>query len=450
MADLLRTARERARLTVEELARWARVAPDELRRAEDGDARLTAPELDQCARVFGLRLEDLLAGEAGNAPMTLLLRASDAPFDFRSVLTSEIDFALGEFQRVVRDIHEVELALGDPISSLPTIVAGPVPPGKHEGEYRAERVRLELGLGDDPISSVRDLVRRLGVAVISVTSEQVDTSLDGACTRAPRPAILINLLEEGATWPWRARVTLAHELGHLLFDMASRERQVLVSPSGKTLPGGIDHLEQIARAFAACLLVPTAGVRGTVAGRDPTSEDAITAVGRTYGVGRTLAINRLQQVFGLRGSQRLEMDLRIPRKYDGDFSADAPPLPNGFRGQPLLGLLRRAVAEQRIGAARARRMLALGPTDPLPFTDLGAMAAPAVAREAMLMRRANEYLAERHPGLVALDPQRTQEGTWRLDVAASSIGSSMPPTGFIILNDSGTPVRDEADSSASP
>jgi len=310
-------------------------------------------------------------------------------------------------------------------------------------------VRAALGLGDDPIASMCELVRDLGVAVVWVTSEQVDTSVDGACTRAPRPAILVNLLEEGATWPWRARVTLAHELGHLFFDATHRDRQVLVSPSGRSLPRSIDHLERIARAFAACFLAPTSGVRRVVNGRDPTSEEAISAVGTTFGVGRTLAINRLRHVFGLRESQRSDMELRAAQAYAGDFSADAPMLPHGFRGQPLLGLLRRAVVAQKISPARARRMMLLSPTTPLPFADLGVVARAPLAAEALAMRRANEYLAEHHPGLMALGAQRDSTPGWRVPIAPSSVGRALPATGFLTVADDGSIANEGLESTAS-
>ena len=404
--------------------------------------RLSAGELDQCARVFGLRIEDFLAGEAGSAPMSLLLRTSDDDFDIRGVLTAEIDVALGEFQRVVRDIHEAEVALGEVAPRLPTFSPTPTPAGIHEGDHRASLVRSALGLGDTHIPSMVELVRNLGIAVIWVTSEQVDTSVDGACTSWPRPGILVNLLVEGAARPWRARITLAHELGHLLFDTSRPDRQLLVSPGGRPQSNGLAQMEEVARAFAACLLAPTTGVRSVVNGLDPVSEEAIAKVGATFGVGRTVAVNRLQHVFQLSSSQRAEMELRAGQIYPGEFSGDAPPLPVGFRGQPLLGLLRRAVESGKMLPGRARRMLLLDASAPLPFGDLGALARPPLSNEALIMRRANEYLAERHPGLVALEPERDPAGIWNVPVAPGFIGKPTGLRGMLTMTDSGNLVAD--------
>jgi len=59
----------------------------------------------------------------------------------------------------------------------------------------------------------------------SVDMEELLAAEEGT---GPRPAILVNVLEPGR-YPWRGRITLAHELGHLLFDLGDPKRQVLVS-----------------------------------------------------------------------------------------------------------------------------------------------------------------------------------------------------------------------------
>lgn len=77
-AVLVRLARETAALRPEQLAAWARLDLGRLNDLEEGRASFTWRELDGCARVFGLRVDDLLDGEAGRAPMTLLLRSDQS------------------------------------------------------------------------------------------------------------------------------------------------------------------------------------------------------------------------------------------------------------------------------------------------------------------------------------------------------------------------------------
>lgn len=440
-AELIRSARESAGLTVDELAKWARLSPEQLRGIEQGDVEPSWHDVDRCARVFGLRIEDLFAGEAGRAPMTLLLRSDNDEdgLSIREVLTTDGDEMLGEFQRVVRDIAELERDLGRTRPKLPTIKLGSRSPDVHRGDHLARAVRQALGLGDDPIPSMLSLVRKLGVTV--VWADRGDTGIDGACTTRPLPAILVAHAVDAPT-PWRVRMTLAHELSHLLFDLVEG-RAVLVSPASPS--PRLLEVERRARAFAACLLAPTDGVRRRVGQTDPASEAAITIVGAAFGVGRTVAVNRLQDVYKLTDDQRIAMNLRYGAatavSYEVDLAADHPPDRAMMRGGELLALVEQAL---RAGAppSRARRMLGLGPTDRLPFPGLDeALIAPAVSPEERARREAFAYLVEHHPGLAARDVDATADGSWRVAIAdrSGSRGHLLLAPDGRILTDSVTP-----------
>jgi Zn-dependent peptidase ImmA (M78 family) len=411
--SLLQQACEAAEVALEDLATWARLDAQRLQSAVAGGVRLSASELDQCARVLGLRLDDLLAGEGGRAPMTLLLRdANGLALDLRTVLSAEMQDALGEFQRVVRDVDELErlLELGRiTFARLPT---SPAPPGVHPGDHRARLLRQALGLGEDPIPSMRALAERCGVAIVWVTNDQVDQSVDGACTAEPRPAVLVNLPEGGQAAPWRMRITLAHELGHLFFDVGAGAPRALLSPAGRA--PNLDEIERNARALAACFLAPTEGVRRLASSLDPTSEAAIVAVGSMFGVGRTVAINRLHHVFGLSADQRDHMERRAGTNYQGNFADDQPPQHLGFRGDPLRTLVERALERRKIGAGRARALLGLSASEPLPFVRLGAeLCAPSLPAEGRILREVYRYLADRGSDLIA-GPPSLVDGRWRV------------------------------------
>lgn len=432
-AELIRAARESAGLSVEELAPWARLSPEQLQRIEQGHAEPTWHEVDRCARVFGLRIEDLFAGEAGRAPMTLLLRSDkdDDGLSIRDVLTTDSDEMLGEFQRVVRDIAELERDLERTRPTLPVIRPGACPPDVHRGDHYARAVRQALDLGDDPIPSMLSLIRKLGVTV--VWADRGDAEIDGACTTVPVPAILVaNAVDAPA--PWRVRATLAHELCHLLFDLVEG-RAVLVSPVFVRSPRLVE-VERRARAFAACLLAPTDGVRRRVGQTDPTSEAAIALVGAGFGVGRTLAINRLQHLYKLTDDQRLTMESRygsaMAASYEVDLAADTPPDRAGMRGGELLALTEQAL-RAGIPASRARRMLGLGPSDALPFPELSpALIAPAISPEERARREAFSYLVEHHPGLAARDVDAAADGCWRVAITDRS-----GPRGHLLLGADG-------------
>lgn len=439
LAALLRQAREAAALDLPQFAMWARLEPDHLEQIEQDAIEPSWNELDRCARVLGLRVDDLLDGQAGQAPMTLLLRNADDALglSIRDDLTTESCELLGEFQRVLRDIAELQRALGREPPSLPSLEA-PDHSRLHPGDSRARAVRRAWGLHDEPIPSMVALLRQRGIG--TVWSTTTGTTLDGACARAPIPGVLV-IYDEGNPTPWRTRATLAHELCHLLFDLGP-ERPVLLSPSVVRGPR-LAELERTARAFAACLLVPTTGVHRLIGSSDPTSETAIAQVGSTFGVGRTLAINRLQQIFSLTDDQRLQMDhrfgLRRARSYDADFTDDQPPVPSGLRGEPLLGLVGEALVRGRIPPSRARRLLGLLPTDPLPFEDLAPeLCAPTVAPRDRALRSAFTYLVREHPGLVAREVDPLPDARWRV-----AVHDDAGARGSLVIGDDGTVRQDD-------
>jgi Zn-dependent peptidase ImmA (M78 family) len=412
-AVLVRRAREAATLRPEQLAAWARLDLGRLNDLEEGRAEFTWRELDSCARVFGLRVDDLLDDVAGRAPMTLLLRSDqdESSLEVQEYLTVDSCELLGEFQRALRDIADLEQELCISRPAFPAIRKGTRKAELHPGENLARTVRRELGLGDDAIPSMVELLRALGVYVL--WESKTDRSLDGACARLPVPGVLV-VLDEDFPSPWRTRTTLAHELCHLLFDLGA-DRPVLLSPSharGRHL----DDLERTAKAFAAHLLVPSSGVKLQVGSKDPTSEDAIGAVGATFGVGRQLVINRLQQVFGFSEEQRERMAKRTAARYRADFTRDESPERSGLRGEPLFGLVHRALKQGRIPPSRARRILGVSSAEPLPFEDLAPeLRAPTLSPDVRALRVAYTYLVENHPGLFAHDAEPL-DGKWRVAV----------------------------------
>ena len=454
ISALLRTAYEAAGMTADQLARLAGLAPDRLQAADEGRTELSAAEIDRCARVFGVRLTDLLDGKASGAPLTLLLRSSlewQQP-DFQALLTTEIHAGLGEFQRVVHDVADLERLLDIAPRPLPKITLLPAGENEHPGERLARTVRQALGLGVEPLRSVRALLEKeLAISIVWVTEDHLDRAVDGACTIDPRPAILVNLLAP-ERHPWRTRITLAHEFCHLLFDQQTGGR-ALFSPYGRrSLFPGFDDIEQRARAFAGCFLAPAEGVRSTVGSRDPTSEEAIRSVGVRFGVGRTVAVNRLHHVFQLSSSERSAMDTRAREVYSADFSGDDVNEPLGFRGGALLALAQQAFEQGLLGAAKVRKILGLAMTDPLPFSGIDeARCAPLLDRAEAIRRKADQWLGQRFPGAGLLATEARPEGEgWRVEVVGGGIGAmTLPPQGSVLLSGAGDLLTSAIDTDAS-
>ena len=89
-----------------------------------------------------------------------------------------------------------------------------------EADRAARSLRDHWGLGNDPIPNLVELLEEQGIKVLSVDL----TSIDGLTARVrragkgPVPVIVVN----GKEWRDRQRFTLAHELGHMVMDVAAK------------------------------------------------------------------------------------------------------------------------------------------------------------------------------------------------------------------------------------
>jgi Zn-dependent peptidase ImmA (M78 family) len=128
----------------------------------------------------------------------------------------------------------------------------------YEWGYRlAAETREKLSLGSEPIFSMRDLAEvRLGVPVIQA---ELGEAIAGVTIETgARRAIVLNLSGDNRSVFVR-RATIAHELGHLLYDPGRELRDLRVDAyadlerPAEQVPSSI---EQRANAFAVEFLVP--------------------------------------------------------------------------------------------------------------------------------------------------------------------------------------------------
>ncbi len=89
-----------------------------------------------------------------------------------------------------------------------------------EADRAARSLRDHWGLGNDPIPNLVELLEEQGIKVLAVDL----TNIDGLTARVRRPekgavpVIVVNRKE----WGERQRFTLAHELGHMVMDVAAK------------------------------------------------------------------------------------------------------------------------------------------------------------------------------------------------------------------------------------
>ncbi len=341
--------------------------------------------LVHCARALALTVEELLSGDLDRAPLpSLFLRAATHKGRLDQVLELSDDLAL--FVETARSLARLRDRAGAAAPSLPLPPSDPHW-GVGEPPYKADELatwlRGHLGIVTPSIPSMRAIYDRLGITIVWARQDEMSPAVDGASLLSPRPTVLVHLVEGPLCW-WRTRMTLAHELCHLLCDFVDDDKRdlALVSPTStgdaEARPGthaarphawklfeGFAWIEQRASAFASHLLVPDEALRLALAGRDPVSEAAVTTACSAFGVGRITAVSRIKHVFRLSEDVRLRMLRRPHEERHVEAHPDLPP-PHGIRAGVLLDEVAAALAGERIDRVEAHRILGLSLSEPLP------------------------------------------------------------------------------------
>lgn len=373
LRDDILSAKDRSGLDDASFCALAGLSTATLQAWRDGAAHPDVDEADRAARVFGARLADLHG--AGGWPLEPFLFKSRSSAGLQALIESGSYATFGELLRVAADIAEIEAALARPRVALPTVDPIGTPAAI------AHRIRNALSHSPGaPIKSMRALVERAGVRVLFETSDRMHASFEGASTLTPRPLILVNT-DPGARSGWaRIRMVIAHELTHLLLDHEGPSVSTAGLAGVLRFSEPYANLESRADAVAANLLAPEASVRSAVAGMEPSSASAIAVIGRTFGVGKHVAVNRLTDVFGLAAPTRERM-LEQRVNWQADFSADVPQDDEiGLRTATVQALVTDALAVGALDRVRAHGALGLALSQPLPDADALGDAARAQLR----------------------------------------------------------------------
>ena len=178
-----------------------------------------------------------------------------------------------------------------------------------QGEAAADFVRQHLRISSNDYFDIFDVVEKLGAGVYHQNVEP--TTLDALAVWGGKfgPAVLLNSNSPRASKKFDrrpARVTLAHELCHLLLDRGHALSAVDILNSRMPLA-----IERRARSFAGELLLPSSvTVEIWKAAQSPKSREGLLEVVKTlqfdFGVTRAVATWKLDH-----GLQRQDIDLTV-------------------------------------------------------------------------------------------------------------------------------------------
>jgi Zn-dependent peptidase ImmA (M78 family)/transcriptional regulator with XRE-family HTH domain len=89
-----------------------------------------------------------------------------------------------------------------------------------EADRAARSLRIHWGLGVEPVPSLVELLEERGIKVLSLDDEKIDGMIAKVRRQSQpeSPVVVINCKD----WSERKRFNLAHEVGHLVMDVAER------------------------------------------------------------------------------------------------------------------------------------------------------------------------------------------------------------------------------------
>ena len=312
ISGALKSRREELALSHDQVARAAALScPDIVRSAESAPSQVAIRHIEQIALVLGLdeRWLAFKSDSGGDAELAYRLRTlSAAGQRLATPLSTTTALLFAEAASIIRVQLRLQrwLAIETERGSFaPSYDYGShMTPAWKVGYRLAEGARRTLGFGESPIPSMRALVEdRLGIPVVQVDLGQriagatIVTRDEGG---AEARGVILNV--SGANENvWVRRATLAHELGHLLFDLNERLENVRVDPYGQNeadpqaREAETDYVEQRANAFAIAFLAPPDALRRMVS--TPPSTKSAVDVMHTFGISRTAARYHVRNCF---------------------------------------------------------------------------------------------------------------------------------------------------------
>jgi transcriptional regulator with XRE-family HTH domain/Zn-dependent peptidase ImmA (M78 family) len=295
----LTEARERRRLSQEEVAGLLGVSRVLVSHWERGQRRPSEQMLERLAQIYGVTLAELLEpeGEPARSDLVeLLYRDAEGGIDARA------QAGLGDFVRFLDSYAALADALDeqlDPLTQSPFGLRKGFT-SKEDIRRKALEVRDWLRLGLGPAGDLPGLLDDIGVTVYrTALGSDLKVAVSGAFLNHPRLGMCIAVNVE--TTPGRQLFTVAHELAHALFH--SDDESHLVSYWLRK-----DEKERFADIWAGEFLVPLEGLRRAaeqLGVKTVHHAEEVVHLQRHFGVSYGMTLLRLRQA-GLLDDQRYE------------------------------------------------------------------------------------------------------------------------------------------------
>lgn len=375
-ARSLREQREALALSVTQVARASGLTEGQVRKAEQPGSITPIRQLRSLAQALGLSDEKISVQPGAGADRDLAYRLRIMKHQGQETsLSPSLVSGLAEAAWITSQQLELAQYLEQPdyFSEFQEKDTDYSYPTWQKGYDLANRTREILGLDPiEPIASVRALIERLGIPLIQ---GQMGLAFAGATiVNGETRGIAVNTEGENQN-VWVRRMTLSHELGHLLWDPQEKLKHLHVDRYEVIRSAGapsVDVVESRANAFAISLLAPPQGVREIVANGQDVSSQVCELMDR-YGIGPAAAKYHLSNVASQWGltidtSRVNQADLPLPNTQwtvNEDWTVDFFPVsgvPISRRGK-FSGLVALALMEGKISLDTAASWLKADPDE---------------------------------------------------------------------------------------
>ncbi len=305
-AATLRDQRTSLNLSVDHLRRRTGFSASFIQNAETAGQISPIRDLELLAQSLGLdeRVLGFVPEAKRDRQLGIRLRELFGPHDTR-VFSAASVVSLTEAAWVVSRQTSLAAKLGfrpHPLVTEQKYDFNYAYPTWEQGYRLAAKTRAALGLTDDqPIESLRSLIEeRLGVPLVQ---QELEDHFAGA-TLANGTARGIVVNEKGMNANvWVRRMTLCHEIGHLLWDPEERLDRLRVDDYDELAQSALDNrrdpVEIRANAFAIAFLAPVDAVRNIAENAADVAE-VLSRVMDTFGISATAAKHHVANITEIR------------------------------------------------------------------------------------------------------------------------------------------------------
>lgn len=345
LGESVRESRRLRGMDLPEVAAQARLDPIELAAFEGGEGTISTAALARVARALGTDVDALRSGDA-HALFTFRQGASDFFHDDAQILRGHLRFG--------DDFLGLHRLLGTELLRDRFAAVQPSAPGWQAGYRLARELRIALGDTTDRLPDVKALAEdRCGV-LVRMHAFHSSSVRATAIRSGQHGGAVIALSSRGDRHPVLRRGDLAHELCHVLFDRSEGAIELWREDDELGVPDEARLGEQRAKAFAAELLVPLAGLELRLGKprRIEVVQRAIELVEQTsleFIASREIVTRHLAN-HGYLDPALQEDAIARARQRGVPFER--------FEHDALSSLVTRALAEERISRARAAEILA--------------------------------------------------------------------------------------------